>query len=133
VWRLSPELWQQKNWLLHHDSAPSQTTWLSSSTHPTFLFPWLKIKLRGRHFDTVEVIEAESQVIPDTFTEHDFRMHFKNGRSTGSSAYARKGTTLRMMVASMPNISFWLDGSTSPANYGCFFVWLFVIQVIHVQ
>jgi hypothetical protein len=30
-------------------------------THPTFLFPQLKIKLKGSHFDTTEVIEAESQ------------------------------------------------------------------------
>jgi hypothetical protein len=40
--------------------------------HPTFLFPRLKIKLKGLHFDTVEVIEAESQVVMNTLTEHDF-------------------------------------------------------------
>jgi hypothetical protein len=25
VWRLRPELWRQKSWLLHHDSSPSHT------------------------------------------------------------------------------------------------------------
>jgi hypothetical protein len=47
------------------------TTWLSSSTHPTFLFPQLKIKLKGRHFNTIEVIEAESQAVLNTLTKHD--------------------------------------------------------------
>jgi hypothetical protein len=50
VRRLQQELWRQKNWLFHHDDAPSHSsfftieflpkTWLSSPTHPTFLcFP----------------------------------------------------------------------------------------------
>jgi hypothetical protein len=51
VWKFRPEVWRQKNWLLHHDNAQShtsfytrecltKTTWLSSPTHPTFLsFP----------------------------------------------------------------------------------------------
>jgi hypothetical protein len=33
----------------------------------------LKIKLKGRHFYTNEVIEAESQAVPNTLTEHDFQ------------------------------------------------------------
>jgi hypothetical protein len=36
------------------------------------LLPRLKIKLKGRHFDTIEVIEAGSQAVLNTFTEHDF-------------------------------------------------------------
>jgi hypothetical protein len=41
--------------------------------HPLFfsLFSQLKIKLKGRHFDTIE-IKAESQTALDTLTEHDF-------------------------------------------------------------
>jgi hypothetical protein len=34
------------------------------------------MKLKGRCFDTTEVIEAESQV-PHTLTEHDFQDAFK--------------------------------------------------------
>jgi hypothetical protein len=41
-------------------------------THTTFLFPRLKIKLEGGHFDTLEVMEAESQEVPNSVTEHDF-------------------------------------------------------------
>jgi hypothetical protein len=36
----------------------------------------LKLKLKGHHFDTVEVIEAESQVL-NTLEEHDFQDAFK--------------------------------------------------------
>jgi hypothetical protein len=41
------------------------------------LLPRLKIKLRGPHFDTIKVIEAESQVVLDNLTEHDFQDAFK--------------------------------------------------------
>jgi hypothetical protein len=40
--------------------------------HPTFLFLRLKIKLKGRHFNKIEVIEADPQAVPNTLTEHDF-------------------------------------------------------------
>jgi hypothetical protein len=36
-----------------------------------------KTKLKGRHFDTIEVIEAESQVVPNTLTEYNFQRAFK--------------------------------------------------------
>jgi hypothetical protein len=54
VRRLRPELWRQKNWLLHHDN-------MTSVPHPPYfsLFPRLNIKLKGHHFDTIQVIEAE--------------------------------------------------------------------------
>jgi hypothetical protein len=37
----------------------------------------LKLKLKGRRFDTIEVIEAETQAVLDTLTEHDFQKAFK--------------------------------------------------------
>jgi hypothetical protein len=47
--------------------------------HPPYfsLFHRLKIQLKGRHFDTTEVIEAESQAVLNTHTEHDFQDAFK--------------------------------------------------------
>jgi hypothetical protein len=36
------------------------------------LFPHLKIKLKGHHSDTTEVIKTESQAVLNTLTEHDF-------------------------------------------------------------
>jgi hypothetical protein len=70
------------------------------------LFPRLKIKLRGRRFNTVEMIEVESQAVLNTLTEHDFQNAFKNGRSNGNGAYAQKGTVSRVMMASRPKVSF---------------------------
>jgi hypothetical protein len=75
-------------------------------TDPNFLCPRFKIELKGRHFDTTEVIEAESQAVLNTITEHDFQDLSKNGRSAGNGVYARKGTTSRVMVASRSKISF---------------------------
>jgi hypothetical protein len=51
----------------------------SSVTKPTLyfsLFPRLKIKLQGRHFDTIDVIGTESQAVLNTHTEHDFQDAF---------------------------------------------------------
>jgi hypothetical protein len=87
LWRFTaqqtfhPKLWQQNNWLLHHNSATSYTSIFTrkfliknkmslSPTHPTFLFPRLQINLKGRHFETSEVIEAGSQNMTS-------RMHLK--------------------------------------------------------
>jgi hypothetical protein len=41
------------------------------------LFPRLKIKLNGRHFDTIEVVEADSQAVLNTLTDHNFQYAFK--------------------------------------------------------
>jgi hypothetical protein len=58
----------------------------------------------------------------NTLTEHGFQDAFKNGRSAGNSEYAQKWTTSKVMVASKPKANFLPDGSTSPGNYGWFFV-----------
>jgi hypothetical protein len=49
----------------------------------------LKIKLKGHHFGTSQLIEAESHAVLNTFTEHDFQ-----------------GTTSRLVVASSPKDRF---------------------------
>jgi hypothetical protein len=51
---------------------------------------------------TTEVIESESQAVLNILTEHDFQDAFKDGGSAGNGAYALKGTTSRVMVASRP-------------------------------
>lgn len=75
-----PELWQNKNWLLHYDNAPAHTSMLvrdflaknctnivpqtpySSDVAPCdfFLFPRLKLPLRGTRFDSVDDIKRNS-------------------------------------------------------------------------
>jgi hypothetical protein len=83
--RLRPELWRQRNWLLHPDNAPSKTSYFTRKfltkskmtvVHhlPYFsLYPPLKIKLKG----TTEVNEEGLQAVQNTLTKLDFRMHFK--------------------------------------------------------
>jgi hypothetical protein len=52
------------------------------------------------------VINAESQVVLNTLTEHDFQDMFKNGRSPESGTYTWKGTTLRVMWPVGPKLVF---------------------------
>jgi hypothetical protein len=47
-----------------------------------FLFPKLKLKLKGRRFDTIEEIQAESQRVFDILTEKDFQEEFKKWKET---------------------------------------------------
>jgi hypothetical protein len=70
--RLLPGHWRQMIWLLHHDNAPSHTSFFTrkflTKTNMTVvlhqpyfsLFPQLKIQMKGRYINKVEVIKAES-------------------------------------------------------------------------
>jgi hypothetical protein len=83
---------------LHHDIEPYHTsffTWecltqndITLVLQPTLLSlsAQLKIKLKGRHFDANEVIEAESQAMLNTLTEHDFQDAFEIGRISRNGA-----------------------------------------------
>jgi hypothetical protein len=62
----------------------------------------LKIKLKSRHFDTTEVIEA----VLNAFSEHYLEDAFKNGRSAGTGAYEQNLTTSRVMVDSRSKVRF---------------------------
>jgi len=98
--RHRPQFWRERTWLLHHDNAPSHTSVLTHYflaknkiaviPHPPyspdlapcdfFLFPKLKLKLKGRRFDTIEEIQAESQRVLDTLTEKDFQEAYQKWR-----------------------------------------------------
>jgi transposase len=78
--RKRPEKWRTKYWVLHHDNARPHTAYsvqeflaknkMAAVPHPlyspdlapcdSFLFPKMKIKLKGRRFHTVEEIQAET-------------------------------------------------------------------------
>jgi hypothetical protein len=77
----------------------------------------LKIKFKERHFDIIDVIEAQSQATLNTITEYDFQDAFKSGINGGNGAFAWKGTTLRVMVASRPKVSVWPECNNSPRDY----------------
>jgi hypothetical protein len=44
------------------------------------LFPKMKLKLKGRRFDTIEEIQAESRVVLDTLTIKDVQEAFQKWR-----------------------------------------------------
>jgi hypothetical protein len=52
-----------------------------------FLFPKVKLKLKGRRFDAIEEIQAESQRVLDTVTEKTSRKRSKNGDG-GTGVYS---------------------------------------------
>jgi histone-lysine N-methyltransferase SETMAR len=90
------ELWHSHKWLLHHNApthTPLKTTeFLTNNNmvilpHPPYsldlvpcdfaLFPKLKMKLKGRHFETVSDILRESQAVLDSIKENDFHGAFE--------------------------------------------------------
>jgi hypothetical protein len=64
---------------IQHDCycLPTLLTWPGPTLCDFHLFSELKIKLKGHNFDTIEVVEAESQVVLDVLTEHCFCDAFK--------------------------------------------------------
>jgi len=94
------EFWREQTRLLHHDNAPSHTAVLTDKflaknkiaviPHPPyspdlapcdfFLFPKMKLKLKGRRFDTIEEIQTETQNVFDFVTEKDFQEAFQKRR-----------------------------------------------------
>jgi hypothetical protein len=81
----------------------------------------LKIKLKGRHFDTTEVIEAESQAMLN-ITEHDGQDTFKKLQKSWEQCVCAEGDYFE---GGDDQVSFGRDGCTSPREYG----WLFAIQL----
>jgi hypothetical protein len=92
VQRKRPELLRSHNWPLHHNNAPTHTSLKTTEfvtnnnmvivPHPCYslvfaLFPKLKMKLKGRRFETVSDIQRELQVVLDSIKENDFCGFFK--------------------------------------------------------
>jgi hypothetical protein len=72
-------------WLLHHDTTTTHAFFFDQkqhdcrpSTNHIFLFSKLKIKLKGRLFETVKMIEAESWAMLNTLTKCDFQDAFQS-------------------------------------------------------
>jgi len=102
VRRRRPQLWREQTRLLHHDNTPSHTSILAHRfpvknkiaviPHPPyspdlapcdfFLFPKMKLKPKGRRFDTIEEIQAESLRVHDTLTKKDFQEAFPKMEET---------------------------------------------------
>jgi hypothetical protein len=82
------EHWCNHNWLLHYDNTPLKTTEFVANSkiiivpHPPCLpdlvpfdfalFPILKMKLKGRHFETVPDIQRELQTVLNSIKKSSF-------------------------------------------------------------
>jgi histone-lysine N-methyltransferase SETMAR len=97
IWRKRPAQWGVGNWLLHDDNEPSHRSLITCEflahnsiitlPHPPyspdlapcdfFLFPKIKLQLKGRRFDGVEKIQRESQNAPGTLRDQDFQHAFQ--------------------------------------------------------
>lgn len=87
--RKRPEMWESNNWLLHHDNAPAHSALktrefltkhsITLLPHPPystdlapcdfFLFPKLKIPLKGKRFETISEIKANATKALKVFSE----------------------------------------------------------------
>jgi hypothetical protein len=66
----------------------------------------LKTKLKDRHFNTTEVTEEETHALLNMSQSMTSMMLLNKGRSNGNGAYAKKRTTLRVMVANRLKLLF---------------------------
>ena len=103
--------WRNYKWLLHHDNPPAHAALLTRrfltdnnmtvvpyppyspdlAPRDFFLFPKLKMKLKGRRFQTLEEIQAESQAVLNTIRENDFQECLKNWQRRWDHCQASEG------------------------------------------
>jgi hypothetical protein len=96
VWRVRPELWAEKNWVLYHDNAPSNSALIVrdffakndmiTMDHPSylpdlapcniFLLPKVKMIMQGEYFGDVENIKCETTRLLKNLTSQDMQHCF---------------------------------------------------------
>jgi hypothetical protein len=77
----------------------------------------MKLKLKGRRFDTIEEIQADSQRVLDTLTEKDFQETFQKWRRRWDGVYIREETTSKVMVVDRSYGEFYDFYSFSPEYF----------------
>jgi len=97
VRRKRPQKWRNQNLIIYQDNAPAHRPFKVSQflaknnmtviPHPPyspdlapcdfFLFPKLKLRMKGQTFDTTEEIQEEWQQVPDTIPKRDFQGCFQ--------------------------------------------------------
>ncbi|UYV70670.1 hypothetical protein LAZ67_8000229 [Cordylochernes scorpioides] len=108
-----PERWQNNDWILHVGNARPHTAHVvlqflaKHSTiqipHPPyspdlapndfFLYPKLKINLKGRKFDNVDMIQAESKATLRNLSKSDFISCFDNWKKDGTGQHVFLSTS----------------------------------------
>ena len=100
-----------KNLIIHHDNVPAHRSFKVSQflaknnmtviPYPPyspdlvpwyfFLFPKLKLRIKGRRFDTIEEIQEESQRVLDTIQKRDFHGWFQAWQKRWGRCIRAKG------------------------------------------
>jgi len=111
VRRKRPQQWQNQKLIIHHDNAPAHGSFKVSQflakysmtviPHPQyspdlvpcdfFLFPKLKLRMKGRRFNTIEEIQEESQRVLDTIPKRDFQGCFQAWQKRWDRCIPAKG------------------------------------------
>jgi hypothetical protein len=78
----------------------------------------MKLKLKGRRFDTIEEIQAKSQRVLDTPTEKDFQETFEKWRRRWYRCLHAGRTYFEVMAADRPYGEFYDFYSVSSEYFG---------------
>jgi len=117
VRRKRPQKWQNQNLIINHDNAPAHRSFKVSQflaknnmtvvPHPSyspdlapcefFLFPKLKLRMKGRRFNTIEEIQEESQRVLDTIPKRDVQGYFQAWQKRWDRCVRAKGEYLKVM------------------------------------
>jgi hypothetical protein len=65
------------------------------------LFPKLKMKLKGQHFETVSDAQMKSQAALDSTKENDFHCAFETWKKNGITIYIPEETILKKMATNI--------------------------------
>jgi len=103
-------MWKNGHWLLHHYNAPAHTSLLARefltknnmTTVPKlayspdlardfYVFPKMKLWLKGQHFVSIEEIQAESQQVLNTLMLADFSECFQKWQNRWDSCIQAQG------------------------------------------
>jgi hypothetical protein len=111
-----PELWVEKNWILHHDGAPSHSVLIVhefftkndmiAMDHPFyspdlvpcdfFLFPKLKTIMWGDHFGDVENVKREMMKLLKNLSSQDMQHCFLQWKKALGQVHSLRESTLRV-------------------------------------
>jgi len=66
-------------------------------SHPCdfFLFPNIKLKLKGRRFDSIKEIQTASQNVMKTLWQNDFQKYFRSWKSRWNRSINAEGDYLK--------------------------------------
>jgi len=93
----------------------------------------MKLKLKGRWFNTIEEIQVKSQRVLDTLTEKDFQEAFQKWRRQSDQCLHAGGYNLRVTAANRPYGEFYDFYSVSPENFGSTLPYIIFVKASNIQ